>query len=132
MSLNVIDYSETCLDADALRQPRRGKFIVLSNRIQRFAAFAPTELAVYHANIVERFLRDVGVSGVYNDKGDVFAFASAQWSIEGGGHWELDPERRLLAIWGQSLSYGPVDLDSLAADLSETGAFDGAEVSLRE
>ena len=131
MSLTVIDYSDQCLDPASLRQPRRGKFVVLRDGTGHHAAFAPSELAAYHANIVERFLRDVGVGGAYNRKGDVYHAGASHWKVEGGGHWEFDPARGVVGLCGASLAYGGLDLEAFADELRQTGAFDGAEVIVR-
>lgn len=131
MSFAVIDYIAECFAEGELPARITGKFIVLGNGERRVAVFAPRELAVYHANIVERFLAELGVGGWYNAKGDVFDVDSDAWRIEGGGHWEWDREGGLVEIYGESRSYGSVELDLLAADLRESGAFDGADVIVR-
>jgi len=131
MSFDVIDYIAECFAEGELPARITGKFIVLRNGEHRVAAFAPRELAVYHANIVERFLAGLGIGGRYNPRSDVFYPATDAWRIEGGGHWEWDRAGGPVELYGESRSYGSVELDQLAADLRGSGAFDGATVVAR-
>ena len=131
MAFAVVDYTEAHFGAEGLPAGVGGRFVVLSNGEHRFAVFAPRDMAVYHANIVERFLAGLGVGGWYNPKGDVFTVDSDAWAIEGGGHWEWDRAAGLLGVFGESRSYGSVDLDQLAAGLREAGAFGEAQVMVR-
>ncbi len=131
MTFDVIDYIAECFAEGGLPARITGKFVVLRNGEHRVAVFAPRELAVYHANIVERFLAGRGIAGRYNPRGDAFRPATDAWHIEGGGLWDWDRAGGLVEIYGRSRSYGSVELDLLAADLRETGAFDGATVVAR-
>lgn len=135
MPLNVIDFSKVyfvILRKGKVPPVRAGKFIVMADDGDRCAAFSPRELSFYHANVVERVLMSHGIRGQYNMKGDVYYYDAPGWTVEGGGLWRLDQQRGVLEIFGQSASYGPVDLEALAAELREVGAFGGVEVVVCE
>ena len=131
MAFTVTDYTGVCFPEGETLARVVGKFVVLRHGSDRFAVFAPGEMSVYHANIVERFVGERGVRGTYNPRGDVFYLASDTWAVEGGGHWELDREGGVLGLFGISRAYGRVDLSALAAELREAGAFGHATVLVR-
>ena len=131
LDLAVIDYSPVyfeLLRKTSIPAQRGGKFVVLNDGQRRFAVFAPRELITYHANIVERFLWQRQIRGTYNAKGDVFHFAAPEWQVEGGGHWQLDEAQAVLRLFGQSTTYGSVDLPALAEALLRAQAFGGARI----
>jgi hypothetical protein len=131
MGLIVIDYSEvyfTLLNDTPVPHKRSGKFVVMSNGGQRYAVFSPHELSTYHANIIERFLRQHGIQGRYNEKGGFFHFTPTIWAVEGGGYWELDDAGGTLQISGSSKSYGSVDFQALAVELHLTDTFRALQV----
>lgn len=133
MPLSVIDFSNVyfvILKKGQVPPAREGKFVVMACDGRRWAAFSPRELSVYHANIVERLLLQHGVGGQYNMKGDVYHFDDPRWTVDGGGLWRLDPRRPALEIFGHSASYGGLDLEAVAGELRQAGAFDGAEVTV--
>ena len=109
---------------------REWKFIVMAGDEGRYAAFSPRELSVYHADIVERLLLQHGVRGRYNMKGDVYYYDVPGWTVEGGGLWRLDQRQPALELFGHSASYGRLDLEAVAAELRQAGAFGGAEVTV--
>ena len=131
--LNVIDYSHlhyVLLHDDRIPPRREGKFVVMKNGDKRHVVFSPRGLSVFHANIVERFLNERGITGQYNAKRDVFYFLSSEWEVEGGGHWSLDETGGSLCISGKSLAYGSVDLEELALQLGSVEAFQGVRVAI--
>jgi len=131
MELTVVDYSEVyyvLLSNTTVPLQRGGKFVIMKNTARQYAVFSPQELSAYHANIIERFLWQQGIQGRYNEKGDHFCFVSAEWRVDGGGHWELDEAKGVLCIFGYSKVYGGVDLHSLAAKLRQTEHFQTIQV----
>ena len=122
MRLRIVDYSLlyfTELREQPLPSHREGKFVVLRNSAARYLVFSPRQLSVYHANIVERFLRGEGIPGQYNAKRDIFTFDAPDWQVEGGAHWQRDDTKGVLAIHGASQAYGGLDLVTLAAEFRE-------------
>ena len=126
MNLTVVDYSDFYFGS-VLEIPlparRGGKLVVVTNGSQRYAVFSPRGLSAYHASIVERFLRQQGVEGRYDPRGEVFRFDSRDWAVEGGAHWTLDDATGVLNLFGHSQAYGSLDLSKLAQELAGTGAF---------
>lgn len=126
MVLKVIDYSKIYfvdLCEEEMPPLRKGKFVVLENSEEKCVIFSPYGLSKYHANIVERFLKDLKIEGSYNSKGDHYFPDSSKWQILGGGHWKMDEEEGSLVLWGFSQSYGGVDLKELAEELLERGIY---------
>jgi hypothetical protein len=68
------------------------------------------------------------IQGRYNEKGDIFHFVSAEWKVDGGGHWALDEEGGTRQLSGSSKSYGEADLHALDIELRQTDAFRGVRV----
>ena len=133
MPLTIVDFSDVyfvILQKGKVPPKREGKFVVVEGEAARYAAFAPRELSVYHANIVERLLLRHGIRGRYNMKGDVYDFDSPRWTVEGGGLWRLDQRAATLEICGHSASYGGLDLRTTAAELRRAGAFGGAKITV--
>ncbi len=133
--MTIIDYSRFCfvqILRTAVPPSRQGKFVVVAGPREQFAVFSPRDLAVYHANVVERFLRDRNIGGQYNVKGDVFYIDSHEWVVEGGGLWRLDEPARVLQLSGRSAAYGPLDLQLVAEQLRQCEAFGGARVEVVE
>ncbi len=131
MAVQVIDYSAfyfCTIQRGDLPVRREGKFVVIAGPCGRWAVFSPRELAFYHANVVERFLREQNVPGEYNMKGDLFFVESPDWNVEGGALWRLDQQDGRLEVFGHSAGYGPLDLRGIAQDLREVGAFGGVEI----
>ncbi len=122
MHSSFIDYTRHYYEIVA-REPlptmRTGKFVQLwLGDDQEFIIVAPKELAIYHANIVDRFLTERGVAGEYNAKADVYYHRDKAWTILGGGRFELNDKTRTLRLFSQSLAYGPFEQPGLADRLT--------------
>ena len=124
MTLTVVDYRQVyfvVLNNGPIPPRCGGKFVLIADRDEQFAVFSPQGLSRFHADIVERFLSLRGVPGHYNAKGDHYDCDSADWEIQGGGHWEMDEEQGRVRIFGRSLAYGGVDLEQLRLRLCQAG-----------
>jgi hypothetical protein len=109
MEFNLIDYSAHYFKQGAPRKIS-GKFVQIRSQSAEYIVLCPRELARYHANIVERFsLEKSGIRGHYNQKRDNFIIESPEWSVAGGGLWEIDEGARSLTFLGTSLAYGRFD-----------------------
>jgi hypothetical protein len=120
MEYRLIDYSSDHF-RDGLGEDvppeRGGKFIQVRGKGVECIVLAPREFAYYHANVVEKFLLGQGVTGTFTPKGDYFIFHDADWTIVGGGMWNMNEETRELNLYGTSQAYGAFDSAGLRESL---------------
>ena len=110
--LAFVDFSGDLQESAAVERPsvRTGKFIHVRNKSEgkEYVVFSPLKLDTYHANILNRFCRHIGISGhwVPPSKRVMFAIDGPDWEVRGGQMKIDDVERRLL-LGGESMAYGP-------------------------
>ena len=116
MNVILIDYFDPCYSRKvkiAASSKRAGKFVQIRNGTTEYLVLAPKEVASYHADIVERFCREKGLSGSRNGEGRRYDIFEAAWVIVGGGKFELDKGGKRIHFYDNSLAYGRFDSKGL-------------------
>jgi hypothetical protein len=120
----LIDYSDPCFSREA-KTPApagsSGKFVQLRNKTTEYLVFAPKEVASYHADIVERFCREKGLSGSRDGEGKRFDIHEPTWVIVGGGKFELDKGEKHIRFYDNSMAYGKFDPKGLKGKILSIG-----------
>jgi hypothetical protein len=98
---------------------RSGKFVQLFHGDDEHLVFSPKEQSVFHADIVSRYLQPMGVRGTWNSQRDAWHLSDPAWRILGGGHFKLNSNSRMLALFGVSLAYGPFDRTGMLERLQD-------------
>jgi hypothetical protein len=142
MKTTFIDYSRHYYELVAhepLPPRRTGKLVQLwhapsgadgEDPADEYIVVAPKALAVYHANIVQRFLDERRVPGAYNAKRDAYRHHDPTWTVVGGGRFDLDDDARTLRLYGESLGYGPFERPGLAARLATYPTLTGYRIDV--
>jgi hypothetical protein len=112
--LNVIfiDYSGiyySSVAKTAMPDKLAGKFVQIRNNNKEYLIFSPKEFTPYHANLVERFCLEKGLSGSYNIEGKRFDIHDPAWIIVGGGKFEIDKTEKYIRLYDNSMAYGRFD-----------------------
>ena len=121
--MKLIDYSQvyySVLNKQPVPARRKGKFVYLINiaSVEEFLILSPIELSKYHATIVERFCQLNAIEGRYTTaKRDYFEIHDSDWTIMGGGYWEIDDTVKTIVLNGCSQAYGSCDLKDLRAKI---------------
>ena len=124
MNVILIDYSESYYFREAkipVPATRSGKFVQIRNKTTEYLVLAPKEFAPYHADIVERFCREEGLSGSYNGEGKRFDIHEPAWIIVGGGKFELDKGKKYIRFYDNSMAYGRFDSKGLKGKILSIG-----------
>ena len=102
----------------------KGKFVLVRGPAALYAIFSPAKLDKYHAHIVERFCtHGPGPEArAWDAKREMLELHDDGWAVLGGGKFELDADARTLALGGQSMAYGAVDLPWLVRELASVSA----------
>lgn len=121
MRIVLVDYSGPCFSGEwrtSALPATAGKFVQLRNNTDEYLVFAPKECAPYHADITERFCREMGLKGYRDGDGKRFTIDEPAWVIVGGGRFELDRRKKYIRLYGNSLAYGRFDSKGLSGRLS--------------
>lgn len=97
-----------------------GKFVqIRHDSLGEFIIFAPKELCVYHAEIVNLFcsIQDPPWGFSLSPKSDDGTIEEEGVTVIGGGYYELMEDRRRLNLEGQSLAFGVYDAFGLGERL---------------
>jgi hypothetical protein len=116
MNVILIDYSEiyySTIMKTAVPDRLAGKFVQIRNSTTEYLVFAPKELAPYHADIVERFCSEKGLSGHYDSERKRFEIHDPGWVIAGGGKFETDKAEKRIRLYDNSMAYGRFDTEGL-------------------
>ena len=116
MNVILIDYSELHYSREAktpVPAKRSGKFVQVRDKATEYLVLAPREFAPYHADIVEFFCREKGISGARNAEGRRFDILEPAWIIAGGGKFELDEGNKYIRFYDNSMAYGRFDAKGL-------------------
>jgi len=108
----LVDYSKQRHSASAKRdlpEKSNGKFVQIRNQRQEYLVISPGEVAVYHANIVERFCKERGLDGSYDNARRRFTIHDPAWLITGGGRCDIDTTKKRIRFYGESMAYGRFD-----------------------
>jgi len=123
-SFEIIDLSDAFYREKSVPTPpaRGGKFVVMRNETDNaeYLVLSPAAQSVYHTNVVERFCRleRFRIPGHYLKKGERFVIDGMDWTVAGGGKWDLDEVKKELRFHGSSQAYGTcllVDLTNRVA-----------------
>ena len=131
MSQYYVDLTNEFRQGNSQQFFTRGKFILLTEvgPQDRYLVRSPIEWHEYHANILEYFLNTRGVKGSYNKNRDHYTIKTTEWSVNGGGHWDYDPNLGAISVYGRSLAYGACDLQLVKDILEESEEFNLVSVS---
>ncbi|KJR44101.1 Janus/Ocnus [Candidatus Magnetoovum chiemensis] len=79
-----------------------------------YLILSPKEQSPYHADIAERFCKLNNIAGLYNKRDKIFELYDSNWTIIGGGLWEIDTiAKKYLRLYGSSSAYGKFDANGL-------------------
>ncbi len=135
MKLELIDFSDVYYGAVArkAKPPRRvGKFMQLRNNTTEYLVLSPTGLSTFHADIVERFCRTKGICGRYaREKPERFEIDDHRWDVVGGGHWEMDDEKKMFLLSGSSYVYGRFAPSRLHGKLETVASLKGYRIVIK-
>ncbi len=133
MKTVFIDYSELYYSGGKnapLPEKRSGKFVQLRKADVEYLVFSPSGLTAYHADIVERFCRDRNIGGVYNPGKKRFDIHDPDWTVAGGGKFEVDGLGKRLRLFDNSMAYGRFKSRGLRERILQTGAFKDFKVAI--
>lgn len=133
MNVFLIDYSElyySNVAKTAVPEKRKGKFIQIRNRKTDYLVFSPTEFSPYHTNIVERFCLDRGIAGSCGGERKSFDIHDPDWTIAGGGKFEIDKAKKYVRLYDDSLAYGRFDTEGLKERIGQIDELSGYEVRI--
>ena len=102
------DYFATMLKG-AVPELRGGKFVQIRWGDTEYIVLAPKGLADYHAQIVERFAALRGIVGMMNGTDMHYELYEEDWTVVGGGAWNMDEARKELSLGSESKAYGRFD-----------------------
>lgn len=126
MKVVFIDYYEMYYSAvTGLNIPdnRTGKFVQIRHVSTEYLIFSPKELALYHADIVERFCSEKGIIGAYDNTVKRFDIHDPAWDIAGGGKFEIDKTKKHFRLYDNSMAYGRFDPRGLKERISSIDEF---------
>lgn len=109
---------------------RSGKFVQIRKGNDEYLVLASRESATYHADIVERFCAERGLSGSYDRGRKRFDFEVPGWVVEGGGKFDIDDRTRRIRLYDQSTAYGKFSSEGLEEKLGSTAEVRGYTVHL--
>ena len=116
MKVILINYSPayySIVAKTAVPEKLAGKFVQIKHNTTEYLVFAPKEFAPYHADIVERFCSERGLSGHYNSEKKRFEIHDPGWVVAGGGKFEMDTTEKLIRLYDNSMAYGRFDPEGL-------------------
>jgi len=135
MKLKFIDFSDLyygSIPKKGKPRKRKGKFIQLRNNGTEYLVLSPISLSPFHANILERFCLTNGIYGGYtNSKMEKFEIEDFEWEVVGGGHWEMDDEKKILVLSGASYVYGRFAPSGLHEKIRTVDSLKGYKVVIK-
>jgi hypothetical protein len=122
------DFSETYYrDIAGADPPDRveGKFVQIRKGASEYLIFSPREFTKYHADVVERFSKDRGIAGVYDSAHKRFDILDPEWTVIGGGKFEMDRKKKRIRLYDDSMAYGKFDRKGLMEKILSLAVFSG-------
>jgi hypothetical protein len=122
------DFSETYYrDIAGADPPDRveGKFVQMRKGSSEYLVFSPREFTKYHADVVERFCMDHGIPGVYVSAHKRFDILDPEWTVIGGGKFEMDRKKKRIRLYDDSMAYGKFDRKGLMEKILSLAVFSG-------
>lgn len=132
MNMVLVDYSDVYYSGKTESVPDKiaGKFVQIRNKQTEYLVFSTKELALYHANIVERFCLDRGLKGAYAGEEKRFDIREPGWIIVGGGKFDIDKSSKQIRLFDNSLAYGRFDSKGLAEKIKSIEKFSDYQVMI--
>ena len=133
MATIFIDYTQLYyreIAASACPPVISGKFVRIRKESADYLVFSPTEFTKYHANIVERFCLDKGIEGRYDAKGKRYEIADSAWTVDGGGKYEIDRNKKAIKLYDNSMAYGKFDRAWLQDAILSIPDFSGFSIQI--
>ena len=110
-----------------------GKFVHIVGPSDEFLCFSPRGMAKYHANIAQGFSRRrEHLSFIMHPSGEDGRFATAGWTVQGGGRFRLNRAERVLELWGSSKAYGDFDGPDLQEKIKTVPGWKEFEIRVGE
>lgn len=109
MKTVIVDYSKMYYhNIKGIEIPDKnvGKFVQIRHEDIEYLLFSPKEFTKFHADIVEKFCIEQGLSGFYNPVKKLYEILDIGWSIIGGGKFELDRLQKQILLYDDSMAYG--------------------------
>ena len=125
-------YYYTSLAGSSIPPAVAGKFVQVRNGDALYIVLSPGELAKYHANIVERFCRDMGIQGSYDSKKEKFTVHDPAWVIIGGGKFAYDTHKKAIKLYDNSMAYGKFDATGMKDMLGALPELSGYTISIEQ
>lgn len=94
-----------------------GKFVILKKGEGLHLVLSPLSLTPYHANIVYQYLQAEGRGEVMNAGEAGCQILSRNWSVQGGGHYQVQKWLHHMRLFGKSTAFGKYRAALLAPHL---------------
>jgi len=133
MKVVLIDYSglhDPGGDTTSAPDKKNGKFVQIRKSDTEYLVFSSKELAPYHAHIVEHFCLERGIRGAHDGEGKKFSIHDPDWTVVGGGKYEIDREHSYIRLYDDSVAYGKFDRKGLKEKIRTIGEFHDFEVRI--
>ncbi len=132
----IEDYSpigHNPLDGGASGDIYEGKFVHIIGPSHEYLCFSPRGMAKYHANIAQGFSRRrEHLSFVMHPSGEDGRFATAGWTVKGGGRFRLNRAKHVLELFGSSKAYGTFDGIELQQKIRKVPGWEEFDVRIAE
>ena len=115
---------------DVTHEKITGKFVQLRSASKEFLVFAPLDLFRYHADILERFCNQRGITGIYLDTEKRYEILDSDWSVIGGGKFMVDTTQRNIRLFDNSMAYGKFNRRGMRGKILSSGRFSGYHVQI--
>jgi hypothetical protein len=128
-----INYAETYyLDImrTALPDHLSGKFVHIKTGSTEYLVFSPKEFTRFHADILERFCTEREIPGIYDSKNKSYEITDPDWTVTGGGKFEIDRKRKFLRMYDDSMAYGKFDTKGMKKKILSIAVFAGYAVQI--
>ena len=121
------------LKGEASEDIYEGKFVHIVGPGDEYLCFSPRGLAKYHANIAQGFSRRrEHLSFIMHPSGEDGRFATAGWTVQGGGRFRFKRAERVLELWGSSKAYGDFDGPELQEKIKTVPGWEDLEIRIGE
>jgi hypothetical protein len=121
----VVDYSgflHTRASEENAPYRTAGKFVQIRHGDIEYLIFSPRELAPYHADLVKRFCEERNIAGRYVKDRKRYDIHEQEWTVAGGGKFEIDRGKKFIILYDNSMAYGKFDAKGLKEKIHRTKA----------
>ncbi|MCX7914476.1 MAG: hypothetical protein N2511_07815 [Thermodesulfovibrionales bacterium] len=133
MKTVIVDYSKNYFQnviGTDVPDKYSGKFVQIRHEETEYLLLSPKDFTKYHADIVEKFCLEQGLSGSYNSAKKAYEIYDPSWSIIGGGKFELDSTKKFIRLYDDSMAYGRFNPEGLEEKIMHTEDFKGYSVKI--